>query len=111
MSVALHTSAGEGDLSSDRLSHLKIIGSGFGPLIYGLKIDSSFLSFQRGCEAVWKALVQTPQLPKLLVSILYTPFFNFTCAVTSSSSTLYIMQGLYICRIHFYTKKPLNLFS
>lgn len=68
MSIALHTSVEEGDLSSDRLSHLKIVGSGFGPLIYGLKNDPSFESFQQGCEHVWKAIDQTPNLPRLLVS-------------------------------------------
>lgn len=68
VSVALHTSAGEGDLSGAKLSHLKIVGSGFGPLIYGLKGDSSFHSFQRSCEAVWKAVKHTENLPELLVS-------------------------------------------
>lgn len=68
VSVALHTSAGEGDLSSDKLSHLKTVGSGFGPLIYGLKTDPSFHTFQQGCKAVWQAIDQTPNLPKLLVS-------------------------------------------
>ena len=68
VSIALHTSVEEGDLSSDRLSHLKVVGSGFGPLIYGLKNDPNFESFQQGCEAVWKAIDQTPNLPKLLVS-------------------------------------------
>lgn len=69
MSVALHTSAGEGDLSGDMLSHLKTVGSGFSPLIYGLREDSSFQSFQRGCEAVWKAVEHTKKLPILLVSL------------------------------------------
>lgn len=68
VSVALHTSAGEGDHSSDRLSHLKIVGSGFGPLIYGVKEGSSFKSFQQGCEAVWMAMESTGNLSKLLVS-------------------------------------------
>ena len=68
VSVALHTSAGEGDLSSDKLSHLKTVASGFAPLIYGLKKDSSFETFQQGCKAVWKTLMQTPNLPELLVS-------------------------------------------
>lgn len=67
VSVALHTAAGEGDLSSDRLSHLKVVGSGFGPLIYDLKENSSFELFRQKCEAVWKAVDLTPKLPKLLV--------------------------------------------
>ena len=68
VSVALHTSAGEGDLSSDKLSNLKTIGSGFGPLIYGLQKTPSFSYFQEACEAVWKAVKQTPNLTTLLVS-------------------------------------------
>ena len=67
VSVALHTSAGEGVYSSDRLSHLKIVGSGFGPLIYDVKEGSNFKSFQKGCEAVWKAMESTGNLAKLLV--------------------------------------------
>ena len=69
VSVALHTSAGEGDLSSDKLSNLKTVGSGFGPLIYGLMEDSSFECFQKQCEAVWAAVHLNPKLPRLLVSI------------------------------------------
>lgn len=68
MSVALHTAAGEGDLSSDKLFHLQIVGSGYGPLIYGLMDDPSFELFQQACEAVWQAMKQTPDLPGLLVS-------------------------------------------
>lgn len=68
MSVALHTSAGEGDLSSDKLSNLKTVGSGYGPLIYELHQGSSFSTFQSKCEAVWKAMDQTPKLPELLVN-------------------------------------------
>ena len=66
VSVALHTSAGEGDLSSDKLSHLKMVGSGFGPLIYGLE-NPDFDTFRRKCEAVWEAVKATPKLPRLLV--------------------------------------------
>lgn len=68
VTIALHTSVEEGDLSSDRLSHLKVIGSGFGPLIYGLKNDPSFESFQQGCQEVWEAIDEAENLPKLLVS-------------------------------------------
>ena len=67
VSVALHTSAGEGDLANDKLSNLKIIGSGFGPLIYDLKIDPSFETFKISCESVWESLKQNRKLPKLLV--------------------------------------------
>ncbi len=67
VNVALHTSAGEGDYSSDRLSNLKIVGSGYGPLIYKLKEQSDFDTFRSLCEEVWKSLHQTPQLSTLLV--------------------------------------------
>jgi hypothetical protein len=67
VTIALHTSVEEGDLSSDRLSHLKVVGSGFGPLIYGLKDDTSFESFQQGCMKVWTAIKETENLPELLV--------------------------------------------
>ena len=69
VSIALHQSVGEGDISSDMLSCLKAVGIGFEPLIYGLKDNASFESFQRGCEAVWKMEV-SDDLPKLLVSVL-----------------------------------------
>ena len=69
VSVALHTSVGEDDYSHDKLSQLKVVGSGFGPLIYHLKKDSDFVSFTKFCEDVWSSLQETPQLPSLLVSI------------------------------------------
>ena len=52
--VALHTAAGEGDYANDRLSRLKIVGSGYGPLIYDLQSDPSFNNFKICCEKVWK---------------------------------------------------------
>lgn len=67
----MHTAAGEGDLSSDRLSHLKIVASGFGPFIYGLLEDPSFESFQQSCESVWQAVEETPRLTEFLVSIIW----------------------------------------
>jgi hypothetical protein len=69
VSVALHTAAGEGDFSSDRLSHLKMVGSGFGPLIYGLLGNSSFEMFRHKCKDVWNAVGQSHELPKFLVRI------------------------------------------
>lgn len=72
VSVALHTAAGEGDLANDKLSHLKMIGSGYGPLIYDLNPSRhpSFEDFKNSCEKVWKALEQTPRLPELLVMLI-----------------------------------------
>jgi hypothetical protein len=47
---------------------LKIVGSGFGPLIYGLE-DCSFDAFRVKCEEVWKAVGLAPELLGYLVSI------------------------------------------
>ena len=69
VSVALHTSAGEDDYSHDRLSQLKIVASGYGPLIYHLNENSGFDHFQLYCREVWVSLDQTPKLPSLLVSL------------------------------------------
>ncbi len=68
VTVALHTAAGEGDHANDRLSRLKMVVSGYGPLIYDLKINPSFENFKTCCEKVWEALEQTPILPLHLVS-------------------------------------------
>lgn len=70
VNVALHTSAGEGAFSSDKLSNLKTVGTGYGPLIYDLPDDSSFEVFQHRCETVWESMLQQKQkysLPDLLV--------------------------------------------
>ena len=68
MSVALHTTAGESDFDSDRLSNLKNVGNGFGPLIFGLMETKSFDAFRQGCIEVWDAMDNAPDLPKKLVS-------------------------------------------
>ena len=74
--------AGEGDLASDKLSHLKMIGTGFGSLIYDLKNDPSFETFKTSCKKVWKAMEQTPHLLRLLVSsskcLYISLLYNFT---------------------------------
>ena len=68
VSVALHTTAGESDFDSDRLSNLKKVGNGFGPLIFGLMKTKSFEAFRQGCLKVWDAMETAPDLPKQLVS-------------------------------------------
>ena len=68
VSIALHTTAGESDYGSDCLSSLKMVGSGFGPLIFGLKRNKSFEAFRQGCLAVWKTMETSPDLPDKLVS-------------------------------------------
>lgn len=66
--MALHTTAGESDFDSDRLSNLKTVGNGFGPLIFGLIKNKSFEAFRQGCLAVWEAMETAPDLPKKIVS-------------------------------------------
>ena len=66
--VALHTSAGEGDLANDNLSRLTTVGNGYCPLIYDLKSDSSFEDFMECCMKVWDALQLTRDLQEKLVS-------------------------------------------
>ena len=72
MTVALCTSAGEGDFSSDKLSNLKTVVSGFGPLIYELPPESNFATFQEICKTLWETVEKSPELPKLLVNLLQT---------------------------------------
>ena len=67
VSVALHTSAGEGDYANDNLSRLKIVGSGYSPLIYDLEKKPSFENFKKCCVKVWDALKQNSTLPERLV--------------------------------------------
>ena len=72
VSVALHTAAGEGDYSSDLLSDLKLVASGFKALIYDLKEDSSFSTFQSRCKEVWETIEQardSKDLSMVLVSV------------------------------------------
>ena len=72
VNVALATAAGgEGDLSHDRLSHLRTIGSGFASLIYNFPEDADFFKLKEACKSVWDALEKNENLPKLLVSTLY----------------------------------------
>lgn len=69
VNVALATAAGgEGDLQHDRLSHLRIVGSGFASLIYNFPDDAGFFELKKACASVWEALDKNGNLPKLLVS-------------------------------------------
>ena len=67
--MALHTTAGESDFDSDRLSNLKKVGNGFGPLIYGLLENKSFEAFCEACLDVWDSMESAPDLPKKLVRV------------------------------------------
>ena len=68
--MALTTAAGgEGDLSHDKLSVLRTVGSGFASLIYDFPKESGFVEFKEACTFVWEALDKNENLPSLLVSI------------------------------------------
>ena len=69
VNVALATAAGgEGDLSHDKLSDLRIIGSGFASLIYDFSKKAGFTELKEACTYIWEALKNKPNLPQLLVS-------------------------------------------
>ena len=69
VNVALATAAGgEGDLSHDKLSDLRIIGSGFASLIYDFPQNAGFTELKKACLYVWDALEKKSNLPQLLVS-------------------------------------------
>lgn len=66
--MALATAAGgEGDLSHDKLSHLRTVGSGFAALIYSFPKEAGFFHLKKACTSVWEALDKNENLPNLLV--------------------------------------------
>ena len=68
VNVALATDVGgEGDLSHDKLSHLRTVGSGFASLVY-LPKYAGFNELKVACACIWDALEKEPNLPQLLVS-------------------------------------------
>ena len=69
VNIALATAAGgEDDLTRDKLSNLRTIGSGFGPLIYKLAKTASYQVLQEHCKSLWDTLKHAPKLPKIMVS-------------------------------------------
>ncbi len=70
MTVALATAAGgEGDLASDKLSHLQTVVHGFASLIYEVKESDNYQKLKDRCKSLWEALVKNRNLPELLVSV------------------------------------------
>lgn len=68
VNVALTIAAGgENDLSNDKLSNLRTVGSGFASLIYGLKADTGFRALCDKCSSVWAAYEKNKNLLKMLV--------------------------------------------
>lgn len=70
MNVALATAAGgEDDLTHDKLSDLRTVGSGFGALIYNLPKDAGYEVLAERCGSLWEALQNSPDLPSKLVRL------------------------------------------
>ena len=68
VNVALATAAGgEDDLTHDKLSDLRTVGSGFGPLIYNLPENACFADLTERWESLWEALRNSQDLPGKLV--------------------------------------------
>ena len=67
VSVALHTTAGEGDFESDKLASLRTVVTAFEPLIYGLRDEISYEIFCEQCRSVWDELSKNLKLPQMLV--------------------------------------------
>ena len=68
VTVALATAAGgEGDMTTDKLSFLRTVGSGFGPLIYRLKQNASYQTLQELCKTLWVTLETAPKIHEMMV--------------------------------------------
>ncbi len=68
VNVALATAAGgEDDFGQDKLSNLRAVGSGFGPLIYKLPENAGYWEVSAGCSTLWEALKNNPKLKTMLV--------------------------------------------
>ena len=70
VNIALATAAGgEGDFTTDKLSYLRTVGSGFGPLIYKLPKDADYHLLQYHCKDLWETLEEAGNLPEILVNV------------------------------------------
>ena len=54
-------------MTTDKLSYLRTVGSGFGPLIYKLPKSASYQQLQEHCKTIWKTLEHAPTLPEMMV--------------------------------------------
>ena len=69
VTIALATAAGgEDDLTRDKLSNLRTVGSGFAKLIYRLPSMTGCMELERRCQSLWDSLSHDPSLPQKLVS-------------------------------------------
>ena len=55
-------------MTTDKLSYLRTVGSGFGPLIYKLPRTASYQQLQEHCKTIWETLEHAPTLPEMIVS-------------------------------------------
>ena len=70
VTVALATAAGgEDDMITNKLSFLRTVGSGFGPLIYRLPQNASYQTLQECCKTLWVTLATAPNLAFMMVSL------------------------------------------
>ena len=75
VNVALATAAGgEDDLTHDRLSYLRTVGSVFGPLIYKLPKNAGYADLAKRCGSLWETLQNSQDLPKKLVRLSIASF-------------------------------------
>ena len=78
VNVALTTAAGgEGDLTNDRLSNLRRVGSGFSSLIYDLDPHSGSRELRTKCSIVWDAYKNDKKLPQMLVNYIVIKLLYF----------------------------------
>ena len=54
-------------MTTDKLSFLRTVGSGFGPLIYKLNKTASYQQLQEHCKTIWETLKHAPDLPEIMV--------------------------------------------
>ena len=83
VNVALATAAGgEDDLTHDKLSDLRTVGSVFGTLIYNLPENTGYEDLAKRWESLWEALQNNPDLPDKLVRLfcsLNSLFYHVKC--------------------------------
>ena len=97
MNVALATAAGgEDDLTHDKLSHLRTVGSGFGPLIYNFPENACYADLTERWDSLWEALRNNQGLPGKLVR---TPYeLNFSMLYHLHAVILQSETDLTFCR-------------
>uniref|UniRef100_A0A1X7TWB5 RZ-type domain-containing protein n=1 Tax=Amphimedon queenslandica TaxID=400682 RepID=A0A1X7TWB5_AMPQE len=68
VTIALATAAGgEDDLTRDKLSNLRTVGSGFAKLIYRLPLTTGCMELVGRCKSLWDSLSHDPSLPEKLI--------------------------------------------